>query len=175
MPRKVSKIPKFTGELAKPIDTRIVFPANKQYWDEYIKKKLDALDKERLRKIPLLAKFLGIKFDHLDLNKWEDLAAFYGCLAMNLAILVCPGFQHKQPSKTPREIVRWLLIAIEKGKAMGVYKSDLDGCVDFLKQHEPELVRPGNRTALQKRARTLRNLVAQDRASLKRAHAKKLH
>jgi hypothetical protein len=175
MAQKKPKLPKFVGELAKPLDSHVVFPPGEEHYAEYSEKHFAELDRLRLRKIPLLARFLGIKFEHLDLSKTDDLASFYHCLAMNLAILICPGFRPRKPGKTPREIVRWLLMAIEKGKASGMYKSDLDGCTDFLKKHEPELARPLNRTVIQKRARTLRNLVAQDRACLKRAHAKKLH
>jgi hypothetical protein len=122
-----------------------------------------------------LAKALGIQLDHLDLSKLPHLTAFYECIAMNFAVLVCPGFQEKKHGKYPREIVRWLLVVIEAGKQDGRYRTDLDGCLEFVKTNEQELARPANRAQLLRRAKTLRNLVSQDRASLKRAHREQLH
>jgi hypothetical protein len=175
MARIKPELPKFTGALAKPVSSSVVFPRNQKYWAECQEQSSDELHQQRLKKMPLLATALGIQFDHLDLSKDRDLMAFYGCIAMHLAILVCPGFQEKKRGKVPREIVRWLLVNIEKGKQTGRYRSDLDGCLDFMKDTEPELARPANRVQLQRRAKTLRNLVSQDRASLKRAHRKQLH
>jgi hypothetical protein len=173
MPRKASKLPKFTGELAKPVSSDVIVPLDRKHWDEFIRFRSDQIHTARLKKMPLLATCLGISFDHLNLKDGADRAAFFGAIAMNLAILVCPGFKEKSPGKWPREIVRWVLMGIEEGKSIGQCKSDLDGCISFLKQSEPELARPQNRTQLRKRARTLRNLIAADRAELKRAHAKR--
>lgn len=174
MTRKTSKLPKFTGELAAPIETTVVFGANEEYWKKQSDQRSAELHKLRVKKMPALARALGIKFDHLDLNKEADMVSFYGCVAMNLAILVCPGFREKE-RKTSRELVRHALVAIEQAKQLGHIKSDLDGCIAIVRSLEPELAKASNRTRLKQRALTLRNLIAQDRAMLKRAHAKKLH
>jgi hypothetical protein len=175
MARIKPKLPEFTGALAKPVSSSVVFPRDEKYWATCFDEKYDDLQRQRLKKMPLLATALGIKFDHLDLSKDRDLMAFYGCIAMHLAMLVCPGFQEKRRGKVLRETVRWALVEIEKGKQTGRYRTDLDGCLDQLKHLEPELARPANRVQLQRRAKALRNLVSQDRASLKRAHRKQLH
>jgi hypothetical protein len=175
MPRKKLNLPKFTGALAKPVSSSVVHPRNEKYWAESIDQKYNDLHQQRLKKMPLLATALGIKFDHLDHTKDRDLMAFWGCIAMHLAILICPGFQEKRRGKYPREIVRWALVVIEAGKQEGRYRSDLDGCLHILKANEPELAHAWNREQLQRRAKLLRNLISQDRASLKRAHRKQLH
>jgi hypothetical protein len=175
MARIKPKFPKFTGALAKPVSSSVTFPRNQKYWAECHEQRYDELYQQRMKKMPLLATALGIKFDHLDLSKLPHLTAFYECIAMHLAMLIVPGFQEKRPSKVPREYVRWLLVAIEHGKQTGRYRSDLDGCLEFVKQRDPELARPRNRAQLLKSAKAVRNLVSQDRASLKPAHRKQLH
>jgi hypothetical protein len=168
---------KFEGVLAKPIDTGIIFPLGREdLLPELIDKHTDEVRRQRLAKMPYLAAHLGIQFEHLDLSTDRGALAFYGGIAENLARLLIPGFQQKKSGKWPREIVRALLSRIEYGKAAGTCESDLAGCIDYMKLHEPDLARPGRGTALKKKAKTLRNLVTADRANLKRDHAaKKLH
>jgi hypothetical protein len=175
MARIKPKLPKFTGPLAKPVSSNVVHPPGEENWAESIERKYNDLHQQRLKKMPLLATALGIKFDHLDLSKDRDLMAFYGCIAMHLAMLVCPGFQERRPGKYTRTQVRWLRMAIEHGKQLGQIRSDLDGCLGFVKQAEPELAHPGNRAQLLRRAKALRNLLSEDRASVTRAQRKQLH
>jgi hypothetical protein len=176
MPRKALRLPnfnvEFTGELARPVASNVIFPEDQKDWAEYSNQRSQQLLEARLKKMPLLAKALRLNFDHLDLKLDAHRVTFYSSIAMQLAILVCPGFQEKRRSKTPPEFVRWLLMRIEKGKTDGQYKSDLDGCLDWLKQTQPELALSRNKTHLNARARTLRNLIAAARAELKRAKGK---
>lgn len=175
MPRAKRQGPKFTGELARPIDIKIVFPQNKKYWQEFSDKKVAELFKQRKAKIFLLAKFLGIEFEHLDLSKDGDALSFYGCLAMNLAIHFVPGFQEANPGRWPREIVMWALVDCEKRKQQGDVHSDLPVCLDWVKAMDPEMAKNTNRGTSNKRAMQLRNRVSMLRKSLKRQHAKQLH
>jgi hypothetical protein len=176
MPRKRTKLPKFTGPLAKPIESALVWPMHDdELFAEYAKAKFVDLHKLRMQKIPLLAAFLGLPFE-FDQNDAAKAVEFYARLATALAILFVPGFREKKYGKMPRPVVRSALIGIEAGKVRGLFNSDLDGCLDFLKNYyEPELARPQNKSRLQRRARTLRNLITRERACLKRAASGKLH
>jgi hypothetical protein len=167
---------KFAGSLAEPIDTNIVFPLMREgLWPELSERRHAELHRQRVAKMPELAKHLDIKFEHLDLTKHSDLVSLYGCIVENLAVRLIPGFQEKAAGKWPREVAVAILMWIEKGKQAGEYASDLDGCCDYLKKTEPDLARARNRSALEQKAKTVRNLVAKERAELKREHAKKLH
>jgi hypothetical protein len=165
---------KFEGPLATPIDTGIIFPlGRKDLWPEYSDKNFDELCRQRTAKMPYLARHLGIQFEHLDLSSHAGMVSFYGCIVENLAALLIPGFQAKKRGKWPAEIVVRILVAIEKGKQGGEFASDLEGCICVMKLEEPELARPQNKTELVRKAKTLRNRVAKQRAKFKRAHAAK--
>ena len=166
---------KFDGPLATPIDTGFFFPLGlpKDQWQQYIDKHLDELHRRRIAKVPYLARHLGIKFEHLDLSKYPDMVAFYGCIVENIARLLIPGFEENKDGKWPRAIVRRALEEIERGKRLGEYASDLEGCKYMMMLIEPDLARPRNKSQLEQRAKTLRNLVAKQRAGLKRDHAAK--
>ena len=165
---------KFTGPLAEPIDTDIIVPLNrKDLWKEYSDKRLAELHRLRMAKMPHLARHLGIQFEHLDLTKHADMVSFYGCIAENLAVLLIPGFQEKRAGKWPADMVMQVLVTIEKGKHLGSFSSDLEGCKAVLKQMEPKLASLANRTQLNGSALTLQNRVVALRTKLKRDHAKK--
>jgi hypothetical protein len=169
---------KFTGPLAAPIDTGIIFPLGlpKDRWQEYIDKNYDELHRQRVAKVPYLARHLGIQFEHLDLSSDAGLIAFYGCIVENLARLLIPGFQEKNDGKWPPAIVLRALGEVERGKRLGEYASDLEGCKYMMTLIEPDLALPRNRTRLKQRARTLENRVSKLRVDLKRKHAaKQLH
>lgn len=165
---------KFTGALAEPIDTGVIIPLNrKDLWPEFLERRHAELRRQRMAKIPDLARHLGIKFDHLDLENHSDLLSLYGSITENLATLLIRGFQEKQAGRWPDELVMQILVAIEKGKQLGTFASDKDGCKEILKQLEPKLGRPGNRTELDHKVRSLENRVSKLRAKLKREHAAK--
>ena len=73
-----------------------------------------------------------------------------------------PGFQEMKPGKWPRELVRALLVEIEKAKQAGTVASDLEGCRAYIRGIEPDLARPSKRSQLTQRARTLANKVARE-------------
>ena len=169
MTRAKRKGPVFTGELAKPIDLRTVYTLNRDEWPVIVEQHTAELFRIRKERLVPLAKALGIKFEHLDLTNYADLTAFYGHLAINLAVQFgIPGFQEKKPGKWPRELVHGLVEIIDWAKAEGKAKSDFQVCLDFVKDREPELKRPGQGTAAKKRARTLANLVAAARTRISR-------
>jgi hypothetical protein len=176
-PLKTLNGKKLTGPLAKPIDTGIIFPLHrKDLWQEFSDKDHDELRRQRIAKMPYLARHLGIQFEHLDLSSHAGMVSFYGCIVENLAALLIPGFQKKKQGKWPAEIVVRTLVYIEKGKQSGEFENDLDGCMWAIKATEPELARAKNRTELVRKAKTLRNRVAKQRAKFKRDHAaKRLH
>jgi hypothetical protein len=108
---------KFSGALATPIDTGLIVPLNrKDLWAEHTARHLGELRRQRMAKMPHLARHLGIQFDHLDLTKHADMVSFYGCVAENLARLLIPGFQEKRAGKWPDDVVMQTLVTIEKGK-----------------------------------------------------------
>lgn len=109
---------KFAGALAEPIDTGVVFPlGRKDLWQEFSDKHFEELRRQRMAKMPDLARHLGIKFEHLDLSRQADMVSFYGCIAENLARLLVPGFQEKRAGRWPAEIVVRILVEIEKREA----------------------------------------------------------
>jgi hypothetical protein len=91
---------KFAGPLAKPIDTGLIAPLRRrELWDAWIDKHHAELQRQRLAKMPALAAHLGIKFEHLDLTKYSDVVAFYGCIVENLAVREA-ALAHKYKSET---------------------------------------------------------------------------
>src|SRR6476646_851602 len=62
---------KFEGVLAAPIDTGIIFPFRpKDLWQEFSDKNYDELHRQRIAKMPYLARHLGIQFEGLDLSSY---------------------------------------------------------------------------------------------------------
>jgi hypothetical protein len=162
MPRKQLDLPKWSGELAKPIDIPGGWSLDKEGVDKGMVELLGA----RLEKLQLLAKALGVP----SLEKTSDPVVFYAAIAIELACLVCPGFQLKPPSRNlfNRRAAPGWLFWIELLKRDGRVKSDLEGCMFVLKVVQPELARPHNKSKLRQQALTLRNLISQERASWKR-------
>jgi hypothetical protein len=178
MALKKLNLPKWSGELARPIDIRwsLLNPKPpEERWEEVLE--------ARVAKLPALAKALGLP----PRPRGAAREAWYAEIALELAVLVCPGFQEKPPPSKlthPRNI-RWLLAFIDKWKRDGGHvkfdleecaeipklepvKSDLEGCEEILKLEQPELARPHNTTKLRQRARTLANSISRERTSRKR-------
>jgi hypothetical protein len=126
-----------------------------------------------MAKMPDLARHLGVKFEHLNLTKDADRALFYGSIAENLAALLIPGFQETRAGKWPFEMVFQILCVIQDQKRCEIIGSDLEGCIEIIKQIDPELARPQNRSQLEKKARSLRNRVARERAERNRILARR--
>jgi hypothetical protein len=165
---------KFEGALAEPIDTGLFMPSlllpnDDPAWPLYLNQRKLIMIDQRLTKMPALARHLDI-----DVERFTDASTLYTAIALKLASHVVPGFQEKSRGKQPREIVRLIRRAVDAMKDNGKAGSDLEACRDFLKHETPELARPGNKSELEQKAKSLRNLVAKDRANAKRA-AKALH
>jgi hypothetical protein len=161
MTRKKRNLPKRSGELAKPIDIP---------WSLLDPKPPDEsgpeVVKARIEKLPALAKALGLPSP----PRAAALEAWYAAIALELAVLVCPGFQVKPPSSKLFQrgnIPVWLAF-IDKWKRDGRVKSDLEGCTKILKLARPELARRLNRVKLRQQALTFANLISQERTSRKR-------
>jgi hypothetical protein len=161
MARKKRNLPKWSGELARPIDIP---------WSLLDPKPPDKrgpeVVKARIAKLPALAKALGLPSP----PRGAALGAWYAAIALELAVLVCPGFQVKPPSSKLFQrgnIPVWFAF-IDKWKRDRRVKSDLEGCTEMLKLTQPELARPHNKAKLRQRARTLANLIARERTSRKR-------
>src|SRR5260370_41876498 len=90
-------------------------------------------------------------------------------MAEDLASHVVPGFEEKSRGQRPQEIVRLIRNAADFAKGAGKASSDLAVCREILKGEMPDLARPARKSELEKRAKSLRNLVAKDRASAARA------
>jgi hypothetical protein len=163
MPRKKLNLPKWSGELAKPIDIPGLHGLlNPKSWDERWAEVLEA----QIAKLPGLARELG-----LPPGPREGAAeAWYASVLLGLAVLVCPGFQVKLPSSKlfhRRNIGFWFAF-IEKWKRDGRVKSDLEGCTEILELAQPELAQPRNKEKLRGQARTFANLISTERTSRKR-------
>lgn len=165
---------KFEGELAEPIDTGLFMPlgGDDPTWLLYLRTRARMLSEQRRAKMPALARHLGINVNDFNLSDPANgvgLLMFYAVIAENLAGHVVPGFAEKERGKHPQEIVRLIRRAVDAAKEAGKASSDLDFCSSFLKHETPDLARPGNKSELARRARSLCNLVAKDRASAARA------
>jgi hypothetical protein len=128
MARKKLNLPKWSGELARSIDIRwsLLNPKTlEERWPEVFE--------ARLAKLPALAKALGLPPRPREVVLLE---AWYAAIAVELAVLVCPGFQEKPPPSKlthPRNI-RWLLAFIDKWKRDGGHvKFDLEEGAEILK------------------------------------------
>jgi hypothetical protein len=165
MPRKKLNLPKWSGELARPIDIP---------WSLLDPKPPDEsgpeVVKARVAKLPALAKALRLPPGPRDASSLAALAAWYAAFALELAVRVCPGFQLKPPSSKLFQrgnLPVWFAF-IDKWKRHGHVKSDLEGCTKILKLAQPELAQPHNKAKLRQQALTFRNLITQQRTSRKR-------
>ena len=163
MSRKQLNLPKWSGELARPIDIPSLWgllnpKPLEERWAEVLK--------AQEAKLPALAKALGLP----PAPREKSREAWYAAIAIELAAVVCPGFQVKPPSSNlfHRENIWWWLPFIDKWKRDGRFKSDLEGCTQILKDTQPELDRPHNKAELRQRARTFANLISKERTSRKR-------
>jgi hypothetical protein len=170
---------KFEGALAEPIDTGMFMPIRPDdpAWPQYLQAHAMMMSTQRMAKMPALARHLGIDVDHYNLSDPSNglgLLMLCGSIAQELAGRVVPGFQEKPRGKNPREVVAFIRMAVDAMKAGGKASSDHEACKSFLKFETPDLARPGNRTELNKRARSLANLIAKDRTTAAKAE-KALH
>jgi hypothetical protein len=161
MSRKKLNLPRWSGELARPIDIPWSFLNPKsleERWPEVFE--------ARVAKLPALAKALGLP----PRPRGAAREAWCAEIALELAVLVCPGFQVKPPSSKlfHRGNIGWWLAFIDKWKRDGRVKSDLEGCTKILKLWQPELAQPHNRTKLRQQALTFANSIARERTSRKR-------
>lgn len=179
MARKKLDLPKWSGELAKPIEIPALWGLlNPKPFEERWVEVLEA----QAAKLPALAKALGLPPPPGE----AALEAWYAAIAFELAALVCPGFRVKPPPSklTHSRNIRWLLAFIDKWKRDGGHvpfdleegaepklepvKSDLEGCEKILKLAQPELARPHNKAKLRQQALTLANSISRERTSRKR-------
>jgi hypothetical protein len=166
---------KFEGVLAEPIDTGLFMPIlskNEYAWMTYSMANKLTLREKRLDKMAALARHLDIDveaFKLADPANLTGLMMFYATIAERLASHVVPGFLEKRrDSKNQRDIVRAIRTIADLEKENGKYSNDDDFCMDYIKHERPELARPGRKSELKKRAHTLRNLIAKDRAKAAR-------
>ena len=165
-------LPKFTGTLATPIESKFEIAINPKYTADSIDKILDDVHRQRIEKLPALAKAFGMKFEHLDLTSQAGLVSFYGCLVLILArAMKIPGFLEKKVGKWPRPIVMHVLGDCERAKRSGQAKSDLEICVLAVKHLDPEMEKTKNRRTAMKRAKQLSNRVSRLRQKLKKDYA----
>jgi hypothetical protein len=178
-PLKTLNGKKFDGVLAEPIDTGMFMPLRDDdpAWPKYLQTHAMVMSSLRMAKMPALAQHLGIDVESFGLSDPSNglgLAMLCTRVAQELAGRVVPGFMEKSRGKHPREIVRLIRAAADFAKKAGKASSDLDVCRALLKHETPDLARPGNKSELERRAKSLRNLVAKDRAAADRAE-KALH
>jgi hypothetical protein len=172
MPRAKLNLPKFTGVLAKPIESKFELAVNPNYVAESIEKRRDDVHRQQVAKLPALANAFGIKFDHLDLKSHAGLVSFYGCLVLNLAqAMKIPGFLEKSVGKWPRLLVAHVLGDCERAKHAGKAKSDLEVCLWAVKALDPEMEKTKNRRTAMSRAKQLCNRVSALRQKWKKDHA----
>lgn len=170
---------KFEGVLAEPIDTGMFMPVRPDdpAWPKYLEAHHWAMHSQRMAKMPALAHHLGIDIEMLDLSDTSNgsgLMMLLGRVALELAGHVVPGFQEKSRGKQPREVIRVIRNAVDAMKESGKVGSDLEAAREFIKFETPDLARPGRKSELERRAKSLRNLLAKDRAAAARAE-KALH
>jgi hypothetical protein len=172
MPRAKSNLPKFTGVLAKPIESKFDIAINPKYTADSIDKILDDVHSQRVAKLPALASALGIKFDHLDLKSNGGAVSFYGCLVLRLLVVMkVPGFLEKKDGKWPRDLVARVVGYCERAKQTGDAKSDLEVCLWAVKALDPEMEKTKNRRTAMSRAKQLCNRVSALRQKWKKDYA----
>jgi hypothetical protein len=164
---------KLSGPLAAPIDTGVIVPLPREdlcelHRAKFAEKQIAELRRQRMAKMPDLARHLDIKFEHLDLTKPADMVLLCADIGLNLAVLLIPGFQENGAAREwPDNLVFDILVDIEKLKNHGAIKSDFEGCIRYLTKKDPKLARPHRETELAKKAKTLQNRIAARRASLR--------
>jgi hypothetical protein len=172
---------KFKGVLAEPIDHGLYMPLTQllqrddQVWRPFLRARARIMSDQRRAKMPALAEHLGIDlkiFNLSDPSNGTGLLFLYTAIAENLAGLVVPGFMEKPRGKHSPEIVEYTRLAADLAKTHGKVACDLDFCREIIKIETPDLARPGRKSELEKKAKTLRNLIARDRASAARARLK---
>ena len=171
MARAKRRGPKFTGDLAKPIDLRMIAPLNPEERDAFYDRMRDELRKRRLEKLVLLGKHYDIKVDESVVDENQYRVLFFGAIAMRLAIDFVPGFQEKKEGKWPRVLIHAMVEILDWAKANRArsgFKSDFHVALQHVQSADPELRRPGNLSRAKRRARTLCNLIASARASRRR-------
>jgi hypothetical protein len=143
-------------------------------WQKYLLESHEELRRQRMAKMPDLARHLGIDVEQFGLPDPANgigLMMLYAQIALDLASQAVPGFQEKPRGKHPREVIRLIRKAVDVMKENGKVKSDLDACRNFLKFEKPDLARPHNQTELEKKAESLCNLISKDRANAERAES----
>jgi hypothetical protein len=173
-PLKTLNGKKFEGVLAEPIDDGLFMPViyDDPAWPKYLRAAELKRRELRLNKMPALARHLGIdvgSFNLADPANMVGLMMFYAAIAERLASHVVPGFMQKPRGKHPREVMRAIRQMVDIMKTSGKVGSDLEACRDFLKFETPDLARPGRKSELEQKAKSLRNLVAKDRADAARS------
>jgi hypothetical protein len=143
--------------------------------DARIDERSSEIFRQRKEGLVLVAMQLGLRFERADLQSYEGLARFYCGVAILLAVAMeIPRFQLKK-RKWPPGLINGLRQVIDHGKRVlaedGKMKSDAEILLPWVQRREPELTR----AEAKKRARTLANLVAGDRARARRKAEKKIH
>jgi hypothetical protein len=170
------KAKQWTGVVAEPIDDigslmPKFYPAGSPECQEWIDRQYDRLHQLRIKKLPELARQLGIQVDKFDLTTEQGLMAFYGQLALNLAVkFEIPGFIEIK-TKWPRQIVYWALLDGDARRQRGEPDPDLTSCLFMVQAFDPKLSKKGKKTAAIRRAKTLRNEVSKLRQRLKKRAA----
>jgi hypothetical protein len=191
MSRKASKIPKFTGQLAEPIkmlrphlviieggEAQTMTDRERQADTNRV---LDDLLTRRLEKLPALLRHYGVKTG----EKFGGLGQ--GTLLFLIVRMACdfiPGFQTVdeaarrigRPRKHDPEYLKQLITLVDLIKKMGLATTDEEACAIFAETTEdPSLGSPRRKSAREKRARSLANLLSAARAGAKRKANKALH
>lgn len=156
---------KLSGELLKPIDHGLYMPLDPDSPPNYLAEVSKELRRQRMAKMPALARHLGIDVDALDLSTDDSLdwAILLRAVALDLAAAVIPGFQEKPRGKHPREIIRLGRVTIDALKMRKPGISDFDACREIVKLERPEMASPGRQSELDAEARQMMNRVSADR------------
>lgn len=158
---------KLSGELLKPIDHGLYMPPdpNSPERPNYLAEINKELRRQRMAKMPDLARHLGIDIGALDLSTDDgpDWAILLGAVALGLAAAVIPGFQEKLRGKHPREIIRLGRVTIDAVKMRKPGISDFDACREIIKLERPEMASPGRQNELDAEARQMMNRMSADR------------
>jgi hypothetical protein len=170
------KAKQWTGVLAEPIDDIAslmpkFYPVGSPECQEWLDRKYDRLHQVRIKKLPELARQLGMQVDKFDLTTEQGLMGFYGQLALNLALkLEIPGFMEIKPA-WDRQIVYWAMLDGDARRQRGEPDPDLTSCLILVRLLDPELCKKGKKAATIRRAKTLRNQVSKLRQGLKKRAA----
>jgi hypothetical protein len=131
-----------SGELVHPIDHGLYMPLclkepltteQERDWALYLEAKETELRRQRMAKMPALARHLGIDVDAFMLSADDGLGGMmlYATIAEKLAAELIPGFQEKPTrGKHAREIVRLTRKAIDAVKSKTSI-TDFDAAAKF--------------------------------------------